>query len=107
MPSACGLGGATTRTGGASEQPDRRGASRCRLHVGNSPQAQHRAHEVVAQAIAAGARHYGAPRNASAIDVPVEEFSRRQSTSHGSESRLRRDRRAPACLPCTPPSAAT
>jgi hypothetical protein len=102
------LCGATTRTGGRCEQPARRGTSRCPLHGGNSPRAQNRAKEVVAQAIIeADARHYGEPRSISAIDALVEELNRTQGTLIGSVSRSRRDRRTPACWPSTRPSAHT
>src|SRR3954452_4090783 len=73
------LCGATTRTGGTCKQPRMKGASRCRIHGGSAPQVRRKAAELRVQAIVERhARHYGVPRNISAIDALTEELYRTQ-----------------------------
>jgi hypothetical protein len=56
-----------------------KGASRCRSHGASAPQVQRKAKELVAQSIIErDARHYGQPRNISAIDALTEELHRTQ-----------------------------
>jgi hypothetical protein len=56
-----------------------KGASRCRIHGGSAPQVQRKAKELIAQSIIEReARHYGQPRNISAIDALTEELHRTQ-----------------------------
>ncbi|MGY1724749.1 HGGxSTG domain-containing protein [Blastococcus sp. SYSU DS0533] len=73
------LCGATRRDGGSCRQPIVRGATRCRIHGGSAPQVRRKALEVRAQAIITkDARHYGQPRNISALDALTEELHRTQ-----------------------------
>jgi hypothetical protein len=73
------LCGATRRDGGLCRQPVMKGATRCRLHGGSAPQVRRKAMEVTAQAIITrDARHYGEPRNISALDALTEELHRTQ-----------------------------
>ena len=73
------LCGATRRDGGLCRQPRMKGTTRCRIHGGSAPQVRRKAKELVAQSIIErDARHYGQPRNISAIDALTEELHRTQ-----------------------------
>ncbi|MDT0276712.1 HGGxSTG domain-containing protein [Blastococcus goldschmidtiae] len=73
------LCGATRRDGGLCRQPRMKGATRCRIHGGSTPQVRRKAQEVVAQSIIEqNARYYGRPRSISAVDALTEELHRAQ-----------------------------